>query len=256
MIEPSKTTGTTVIRTSMITKHYGSIIAVDHLDFSINEGEIYGLIGPNGAGKTTLIKMLVGILKPDSGTAEVLDKPPFDRGIKYKTGYMPQEIAIYDDLTVRENLRFFGEVYGLSKNGIEARIQEIIDLVDLNLKADTVVMDLSGGMRHRLSLGCSIIHDPQILFLDEPTVGVDPELRVSFWSYFKTLAKIGKTILISTHYLDEAMNCTRVGMMHHGKIIADGVPHALMKAANCVSLEEAFLYYSRTAKQMEKEAGK
>ncbi len=237
----------TVISATALTKAYGSVTAVDHLDLAVDPGEIYGLIGPNGAGKTTLIKMLVGILTPDSGTVSILGCTAFDPLAKSQTGYMPQEIAIYPDLTVRENLRFFADVYGLDRDGVDDRIRDVISLTDLREKTNTVASELSGGMRHRLSLACSLLHDPSLLFLDEPTVGIDPELRLSFWSYFKHLAECGKTILISTHYMAEASNCTRVGMMHLGRIIGEGEPGELVEATGQHNLEEAFLYYSREA---------
>jgi ABC-2 type transport system ATP-binding protein len=235
------------ISATALTRAYGSLLAVDHLDLAIARGEIYGLIGPNGAGKTTLIKMLVGILTPDSGEADLLGRSPSDPVAKSEMGYMPQEAAVYPDLTVRENLRFFADVYGLPRKGRQDRIEQILGLVDLTDKADGVASELSGGMRHRLSFACSLLHDPCLLFLDEPTVGIDPELRVSFWSYFRDLANEGKTILISTHYMDEAANCTRVGMMHRGRIIADGEPERLVEESGQHSLEDAFLRYSREA---------
>ncbi len=244
---PSGTESGKAISATGLTKAYGSIVAVDHLDVAIDPGEIYGLIGPNGAGKTTLIKMLVGILTPDSGAADLLGRSPFDLIVKSKTGYMPQDTAVYPDLTVRENLGFFANVYGLERKENEDRIGQVLGLVDLENKADTVASELSGGMRHRLSFACSLLHDPCLLFLDEPTVGIDPELRVSFWSYFKGLADEGKTIMISTHYMDEAANCTRIGMMHLGRIIAEGEPDRLVESAHQHSLEDAFLHYSRQA---------
>jgi ABC-2 type transport system ATP-binding protein len=247
MEERLRTGSDAAIIVTDLSKAYGSVAAVDHLDVAIDAGEIYGLIGPNGAGKTTLIKMLVGILRPDSGNALVRGHSPSDPVVKSQIGYMPQETAVYPDLTVRENLRFFADVYGLERKDTEDRVRRVISLIDLAGKADAVASELSGGMRHRLSLACSLLHDPLLLFLDEPTVGVDPELRVSFWAYFKDLAKEGKTILISTHYMDEAANCTRIGMMHLGRIIADGEPARLVEQASQSNLEDAFLHYSREA---------
>jgi len=236
-----------VVETSSLTKSYGDIVAVDRLDFKVPEGEIYGLIGPNGAGKTTLIKILVGILRPDNGSAKVLGQSLPHHGVMGKIGYMPQELAIYQDLSVEENLNFFARVYGVEGSRRDERVAFALELVGLEEKASSLTMDLSGGMRHRLSLACALVHDPSVLFLDEPTVGVDPELRASFWSHFSELAGEGKTILITTHYMTEASECDRVGMMHRGRLIAEGDPEELVKGVGAESLERAFLHYSHLA---------
>ena len=169
-----------VVRTENLCKNYGSLKAVDGLNLSIKEGEIYGLLGPNGCGKTTTIKVLCGLLKPTSGKGTVLGKDSMSRAFQSEIGYMPQEIALYDDLTVHDNLSTFGKIYGLSNEEIARNEKELLDFIELHEKRDVPISDLSGGMRHRVSLICSMIHKPKLLFLDEPTVGVDPELRQSF----------------------------------------------------------------------------
>jgi ABC-2 type transport system ATP-binding protein len=236
-----------VVIATRLRKAYGQIVAVNDLDLRVRRGEICGLIGPNGAGKTTLIKMLVGILEPDEGELSILGRSAFDPLAKAGTGYMPQEAAIYPDLSVLENLDFFADIHGISGEFRQERIGGVLELVDLDERANTVAGSLSGGMQHRLSLACALVHDPALLFLDEPTVGVDPELRVAFWSYFAELARGGKTIVISTHYMEEASRCMRVGMIHRGRMIAEGDPGRLTSEAGVDSLEDAFLRRTRDA---------
>ena len=233
-----------VVEALSLSKRYGDVVAVDRLELAVAEGEIYGLIGPNGAGKTTLVKMLVGILRPDRGEARVLGKPTTDKDVKASIGYMPQERAIYQDLTVEENIAFFGRIMGVPRSRLDEQVSRAIELVGLEEKRKTVAMELSGGMQHRLSLACSVVHDPSLLFLDEPTVGVDPELRATFWLYFSRLAQEGKTILITTHYMAEASECMRVGMMRRGRLIAQGEPGELARKVGATDLEDAFLRYS------------
>jgi ABC-2 type transport system ATP-binding protein len=236
--EPGKTK---VIETEKLTKKFGNFTAVQTLNFAVNEGEIYGLIGPNGSGKTTIIKMLCGLLKPTSGSAKVLGKMVPCNAIMKDVGYMPQESAVYIDNTVHENLLFFGGIYGMSKEQIFKREQEMLEFVDLVDWRDSLVSTLSGGMRHRLSLACALIHEPRLVFLDEPTVGVDPELRATFWGYFETMAKKGITILITTHYMDEADHCFRVGLLRQGVLIAEDKPQNIKQSTGKSSLEDAFL---------------
>ncbi len=233
------------IQTKKLTKNFGSFTAVDTLDLRVNKGEVYGLLGPNGAGKTTLIKVLVGLLKKASGDAAILDVPVPDKSISARVGYMPQETALYVGLTVHQNLEFFGKLFGLDKAKILKREAELLKFIDLEKWRDELVANLSGGMKHRVSLACTLIHEPEILFLDEPTVGEDPELRVSFWQYFKDLKDRGTTMLITTHYMDEASHCDRVGFMRTGKLIAEGEPKAVLEESNTDSLEDAFLFYAR-----------
>jgi ABC-2 type transport system ATP-binding protein len=233
------------IEAEELTMRYGKFTAVDRLDLRVRRGENYGLLGPNGAGKTTTIKMLCGLLKPTSGQARLLGRSIPDKGIAPMIGYMPQETAIYQGITVHQNIQFFGRVFGLGKSEISAREKELLEFIDLEKWRDVLVARLSGGMRHRVSLACSLVHRPPLLFLDEPTVGVDPELRASFWEYFEKLKRDGTTILITTHYMDEAGHCDRVGFMRNGWLIAEGRPGEILQESGAASLEDAFLTYSR-----------
>ena len=232
------------VETAGLTKRYGKFTAVENLDLLVRRGEIYGLLGPNGAGKTTTIKMLCSILKHSSGNASLLGKKIPDRSIYPKFGYMPQETAIYLGITLHNNMSFYGELYGLSAARIIERENKLLDFVGLSGWRDKLVSTLSGGMRHRASLACTLIHEPVLLFLDEPTVGVDPQLRVSFWEYFERLKYEGKTILITTHYMDEARHCDRIGFMRGGRLIAEGTPKSLLEQSCKDSLEDAFLFFS------------
>jgi len=234
-------TSTTIVEIQHLTKTFGKFTAVDALDLQVHKGEIYGLLGPNGSGKTTIIKMVCGLLRPTVGTVKIFGHSLPCKSIMNDIGYMPQETAIYFDNTVHENLCFFGEVYGLSKESLKKREQEMLQFVDLSQWRDALVSTLSGGMKHRLSLACALIHEPTLVFLDEPTVGVDPELRVTFWGYFEKMTQKGITVIITTHYMDEADHCTRVGLLRQGRLIADGRPSDLKRNTNTTSLEQAFL---------------
>ncbi len=236
---------TYAIKTSELSKHYGELKAVDKLDLKVRTGEVYGLLGPNGSGKTTTIKMLTGLINSTSGTATILGQTSPSRSILNDIGYMPQETAIYMDNTVHENILLFGEIYGLTKDQIEAREIELLDFVELTHRRDSIANTLSGGMKHRLSLACAMIHRPKLLFLDEPTVGVDPELRSLFWEYFEKMAADNITVLITTHYMDEANHCSRVGLMKEGRLIAEDEPDKLKDSTNTESLEDAFLSLAR-----------
>lgn len=229
------------IKTHKLIKRFGKFTAVSSLDLTVGEGECYGLIGPNGSGKTTTIKILCGLLHATSGTAEVLGKKIPCKSVLGDIGYMPQETAVYLDNTVHENLFLFGEIYGLSKERIMEREAELLEFVDLSGWRNSLASTLSGGMKHRLSLACTLIHEPRLLFLDEPTVGVDPELRETFWNYFEEMEKKGITVVITTHYMDEANHCSKVGLIRQGKIIAEGKPDALKKETGTESLEDAYL---------------
>jgi len=220
---------------------FGKFTAVKDLQLTIKAGEMYGLLGPNGSGKTTTIKMLCGLTRPTSGTAVVLGEQVPLKNKMHLIGYMPQDTALYIDNTVHENLRLFGEIYSLSKEKLKQREQEVLQFIELGKWRNSLVSTLSGGMRHRVSLACALLHEPQVLFLDEPTVGVDPELRATFWDYFTQLTQQGVTIIISTHYLDEAGHCSRAGFLRHGRLIAEGTPDELKQKMNAASLEDAFL---------------
>lgn len=237
------------IQTSGLTKEFSGFIAVNNLNLKVEKGEIYGLLGPNGAGKTTLIKMLCSIMSPNSGNAQVLGEKIPDGNISSQIGYMPQETGVYLGLTVEQNLKFYGRIFGLETKEIEIREDKLLKFVDLLDWKYEMAENLSGGMKHRLSLACTLLHQPQVLFLDEPTVGVDPELRVSFWNYFQDLRKRGTTILITTHYMDEARHCDRIGFMQHGHLIAEDTPLDILKKTGTDSLEDAFLKFSKQEKE-------
>jgi ABC-2 type transport system ATP-binding protein len=234
-----------VIATERLRKEFGDLVAVSGLNLRIERGQLYGLIGPNGSGKTTAIKMLVGLLRPTSGVASVLgERVPVRKNIA-RMGYMPQEMAIYPDLTVHENIELFGQLYSMDPSLLDERDHALLKMVDLEGRRDSLVSQLSGGMKHRVSLACALIHDPEVVFLDEPTVGVDPELRAGFWKYFADLKTAGKTIVLTTHYMDEAVRCDTVGMMRTGDLIGEGSPRQLMDAASAPDLESVFLTLAR-----------
>jgi len=233
------------VKTERLRKEFDDLVAVSGLDLEIPRGRLYGLIGPNGSGKTTAIRMLVGLLKPTSGSASILgEKTPVRKNIA-RIGYMPQEMAIYPDLSVWENIELFGQLYSMDAELLEKRGNELLKMIDLEDRKNSLVSHLSGGMKHRVSLASALIHDPEVIFLDEPTVGVDPELRVGFWKYFADLRAAGKTIILTTHYMDEAVRCDEVGMMRAGHLIGEGSPGQLMEAASAPDLESAFLTFAR-----------
>ncbi|OGS52254.1 MAG: ABC transporter ATP-binding protein [Euryarchaeota archaeon RBG_13_61_15] len=233
------------IRIEKLRKVFGDLVAVAGLDLRVGKGVLYGMIGPNGSGKTTTIRMLVGLARPTGGKAWVLgEEVPMRRGVE-RIGYMPQEMAIYTDLTVHENLELFSQLYSMGDAAFREREKELLGMIDLGDRRDSLVSQLSGGMRHRVSLACALVHDPEVVFLDEPTVGVDPELRAGFWRYFADLKERGKTIVLTTHYMDEATRCDIVGMMRLGELIAEGTPAQLMDGASAGNLEDAFMQYAR-----------
>ncbi|GAB4484600.1 MAG: ABC transporter ATP-binding protein [Anaerolineales bacterium] len=215
-----------VIYVDELTRKFGSFTAVDHVSFEVNPGEIVGYLGPNGSGKTTTIRILLGLLAPTSGSATVLGFDSFRQTeeVRARAGYMSQKFAIYDDLTVEENLRFYGGVYGITD---PARIHETLAHVGLTGHENALTRDLSVGWRQRLALGIALVHKPQLLFLDEPTSGVDPNARRAFWDLIYDLAAQGVTTLVTTHFMDEAEYCHRVGMMRDGKLLAMDTPLAL-----------------------------
>jgi len=237
----------TVVETQSLCKYFGPVHAVDGLDLAVQAGEIYGLLGPNGSGKTTLIRLLIGLLKPTSGRAAILGQAMPDKAILSQVGYMTQVSALYDDLSVKDNIAFFAEMCGLPPAGSQARIAEVLELVNLQDRAGSLVRTLSGGMKQRTSLACALVHRPRLLLLDEPTVGVDPQLRITFWSYFRQMADSGVTLIVSSHVMDEAERCDRLGFIRRGKLLADGSAAALRAQAGAATLEEAFLHFAGEA---------
>jgi ABC-2 type transport system ATP-binding protein len=212
-----------------LTKKFGSFTAVDDVSFSVNPGEVFGWLGPNGAGKTTTIRILLGLLKPTSGKASVLGFDPVTqtKAMQARVGYMSQLFTLYNDLTARENIRFYGQIYDLSRKDLDRRQAEIIKMAGLEGRENTLTANLSGGWKQRLALGCAIVHNPKVVFLDEPTAGVDPISRREFWGLIYAMAKNGVTVLVTTHYMDEAELCQRVGFISHGKVVALDSPDQL-----------------------------
>ena len=229
------------IRAVDLVKVFGQIRAVDGVSFELAPGRIYGMLGPNGSGKTTLIRLLSGLARPTHGTAEVLGVTMPSRENLVHIGYMTQSDGVYPTLTVFDNARFFAAAYGVrDKDAIDAAL----DVVDLADRARTTAMDLSGGQRRRLSLACALVHRPAVLFLDEPTVGVDPLLRAQFWSHFRSLAEAGATLVVSSHVMDEADRCDELLFMRSGKVIARGTSASLRERADTDDLEQAFLAFA------------
>lgn len=219
-----------VVVVENLTRRFGDFVAVDHVSFSVEEGEIVGYLGPNGSGKTTTIRMLLGLLQPSEGKASVLGYDAFRQSeeVRARAGYMSQKFALYDDLTVWENLTFYGGVYGIHE---KARIEATLALVGLAGHGSELARALSAGWRQRLALGIALVHHPKLLFLDEPTSGVDPSARRVFWDLIYELAAQGVTVFVTTHYMDEAEYCGRIGMMRDGKLLAMDTPANLKAQA-------------------------
>jgi len=219
-----------------VSKSFGAVKALDGVTLRVRKGEIYGLPGPNGAGKTTLIRAIVGLVAPNGGTVTVLGKRIPNVDLLRQIGYMTQQAALYPGLSVEENVQFFAAI-----NGAEGGVDEALKLVELDQRKKSVVATLSGGMRQRCSLACALVHKPQLLLLDEPTVGVDPQLRVQFWEEFRRMAAAGTTIIVSSHVMDEAERCQRLGLVQYGRLLAEGSPDEVRAQAGTPNLEEAFL---------------
>ena len=226
-----------------LTRRFGTLTAVDNLDLEISEGEIFGLVGPDGAGKTTIIRLLTGILDPHQGEAWVYGRhiTKESEALKENIGYMPQRFGLYDDLTVLENINFYADVYGVSKAERGRKIEKLLGFSGLLPFKKRLAGKLSGGEKQKLGLACALIHTPKVLFLDEPTNGVDPVSRRDFWGILYQLLKEKVTILFSTSYLDEAERCRRVGLIHKGRLLKCDYPERIEKEQNAKTLEEAFI---------------
>ena len=231
-----------IVETFNLSKRFGDIVAVDNLNLKIRNGEIFGFLGPNGAGKTTTIRMLCGILEPTSGTArvcgfDILKKP---EAIKSHIGYVSQKFSLYEDLTVYENLYFYCHLYDIGGKEAKERIRQMVKLAGLEGRENSLTVHLSGGLKQRLALVSALVHNPQLLILDEPTVGVDPITRKEFWDTLRELANKGISLIVTTHLLDEAYKCDALGFMHGGKLIAYGSPDELTEGGK-KTLEEVFV---------------
>jgi ABC-2 type transport system ATP-binding protein len=224
-------------------KHFGRVQALRGLSLAVEPGITYGLLGPNGAGKTTLIRALIGLLHVDGGQVRVLGALMPNKPVLARVGYMTQSVALYEDLTVHQNVQFFAAMAGVNHH-IRQAIDEAIALVDLSARAHSRVRELSGGMQRRVSLACALVHRPDVVLLDEPTVGVDPQLRVQFWEHFRHLNAQGVTLIVSSHVMDEAERCTRLGFIRHGTLLAEGSAADLLQRAGAATLEEAFLHFA------------
>ncbi|WP_424244340.1 ABC-2 type transport system ATP-binding protein [Elusimicrobium posterum] len=220
-----------IIEVENLTIAFGSFKAVDDISFDVKKGEIFGFLGANGAGKTTTIRTICGILNPTSGTVKVNgeDVSSSTAVLKPYIGYMSQKFTLYPDLTIKENIDFAGSLYNMEQSKIDARVKEIFDFINLETPQDSVVKNISGGIKQMVALGATLLHDPDLVFLDEPTAGTSPQTRVDFWNLIRDLSKQGKTIFVTTHYMDEAEYCNRIVLMDRGKIIAFDTPENLKK---------------------------
>jgi ABC-2 type transport system ATP-binding protein len=215
-----------------LSKRFGDFVAVDDVSFKVDAGQVFGWLGPNGAGKTTTIRMLLGLIKPSSGRASILGFDPATqtKAMQAHVGYMSQQFTLYNELTARENIRFYGKVYGLSSDELRQRQAEILQMAGLDGRENELTANLSGGWKQRLALGCAIVHRPKVVFLDEPTAGVDPISRRDFWGLIYAMAKKGVTVLVTTHYMDEAELCQQVGFISQGRLIALDTPARIKQA--------------------------
>jgi ABC-2 type transport system ATP-binding protein len=241
------------ILVEQLTKQFGNFIAVDAISFEVARGEIFGFLGANGAGKTTAIKMLCGLIKPSAGKAIVAGFNVFTEAeqIKQNIGYMSQRFSLYEDLTVKENIRFFAGIYGLPSKQIKQAVNALIDQLHLQKEANSLVSSLPLGWKQKLAFAVSIIHNPSIVFLDEPTGGVDPITRREFWDMIYTAANNGITVFVTTHYMDEAEYCNRISIMVDGKIAALDTPSALKKQFKAANMNDVFVQLARKATRTE-----
>jgi len=243
-----------IITVQHLVKSFGVFRAVNDITFSVQRGQIYGFIGANGAGKTTTIRILCGLLKATSGQAVVAgnDIIRFPEAVKPRIGYMSQKFSLYEDLTVRENLQFYSGVYRLKNPDSRRQIERVIQELQIAEFTHSLVHDIPVGWKQRLALACAILHRPEILFLDEPTSGVDPVARRAFWRLIYDLASEGTTVIVTTHYMDEAEACQRIAIMHDGKIIAQGTTDELKKSENAQTMQQAFLSRVKSAMESRK----
>ena len=240
---PPASTGPPAVEVDGVVKAFGATRALNGVTVRVRRGEIYGLLGPNGAGKTTLIRAIVGLVTPDRGSVTVMGRRMPDIDVLAHIGYMTQAPALYTDLTVEENVRFFSRIHGGSGD-----VAEVLEFVDLADRRRSVVSTLSGGMRQRTSLACALVHRPALLLLDEPTVGVDPQLRVQLWDRFRVMAERGTTIIVSSHVMDEAERCQRLGLVLGGRLLDEGSAGELRTRNGVARLEDAFLRLTGTAR--------
>ena len=247
MAAPAMVPRNLAVRTVALRKVFGSLVAVDALDLEIPRGQVFGLLGPNGSGKTTTIRMLCGLVQPTTGSATVVgfDVATEAEQIRENIGYMSQRFGLYDDLTVAENLRFYATVYGLLGRERDARLAVHMHTMGLDVRAGQLAGTLSGGWKQRLSLACATAHTPQMLFLDEPTAGVDPAARRAFWESIYVLARGGTTILVTTHYMDEAERCERLAFLSRGHLIAVGSPAEVTQQFGTKNIEDVFIELQR-----------
>jgi len=228
------------IQISNITKRFGKATILNHIDLKASAGEILCLLGPSGAGKTTLIRLVIGAMPADEGTVSIDGKRMPDRNLIRHIGYMPQNDAVYNDITGMDNLMFFGRMYGLRGRHLNQRVEETLRLVDLKNDRNKLVANYSGGMKKRLSLAVALLHDPDVILLDEPTVGVDPVLRKTIWDEFDKLTGEGKTIIISTHVMDEAMKCQKAALLYNGRLLMNDRIEILQAKTKSGNLEDLF----------------
>lgn len=235
--------GAPVVDTHALRKEYGALVALDGLNLAIGRGEVFGLLGPNGSGKTTTIRMLCGLVRPTSGTATVagFDVTRNPERVRRRIGYMSQRFGLYDDMTVGENLRFYSSVYGVVGRGRADIVAHHAESLGLTSRWDQLAGTLSGGWKQRLALACATTHKPDLVFLDEPTAGVDPAARRTFWDTIFGLAAGGTTLLVTTHYMDEAERCQRLAFLSRGQLIALGTPQEIMTQFNTSSVEDVFI---------------
>jgi ABC-2 type transport system ATP-binding protein len=244
---PPPATDSPAVHTEQLTRVFGSLTAVDGVTFDISRGEVFGVLGPNGSGKTTTIRMLCGLLAPTSGSATVagFDVRTQSEDIRRNIGYMSQKFGMYDDMTVEENLDFYASLYGLTGQAKRTRMDELINELSLTERKGQLVGTLSGGWKQRVSLACAIAHHPAILFLDEPTAGVDPAARRRFWDTIYGLAKAGTTIVVTTHYMDEAARCQRIAFLSRGHLIALGTAEEITRQFHQPTIEDVFIELQR-----------